>query len=174
MQVEIHVPFQTIDPSFHNSNIDLCEWQPFDVFVSKPGKNASALLFRLAAVNSELRVRHIQFLSPSAASAVDIMPRSAGENATPADMAIQAFSGYGLKANYLRNMPFAGPNYTSLSDDLQVCIQDFLASDVGIDGHLLEYILQACYFAEHEEYQLWLAELSRFGKMRAGTGDDTK
>lgn len=175
VEVEIHIPFQTNDPSFSNSNIDLCEWQPFDVFVRKPGSGASAMLFRAAAVNSELRVRRIQFLSPSAATAVDILQRGEGVERTightAADRAALAFGGQGLTSEYLRNIPYAGPSFTSLSNDLQVCVMDFLCVDIGIDALLLEYIQQAAYFAEHEEYQLWLVEMARFGKMRGGNSN---
>lgn len=172
MDVEIYIPFATHDPSLYDNTIDVCEWQPFDVICSKASvappsspdasangshhhqhRHDTALLFRLAAVNSQVRVRGIQALTPSAA-------REIGST----DGGIGIFAGYGPSADYTRKLAYHGPSFPSLSPPLKACLMDFIAHDIGIDDLLLEYIMQACYVSENEEYQKWLLDLNTFAK----------
>lgn len=159
MDVEVYVPFATHDPSLFDNSIDVCEWQPFDVVCSKAavgrggggGVHETALLFRLAAVNSQLRVRSIQALTPAAA-------REIGGT----DGGIGVFAGYGPSADYRRRLAYQGPRYSALSSELRACAEDFIAHDIGIDDLVLEYILQTAYISENEEYQRWLHDMALF------------
>eukprot|EP00758_Cryptobia_borreli_P007326 Tbor_TRINITY_DN5282_c0_g1::TRINITY_DN5282_c0_g1_i1::g.16550::m.16550 len=178
--VEIHVPFATMDPSFANNTIDLCEYQPFDVFCFLKSKNKnssdgqyahnSTMLISMAAVNSEARIRRIQFLTPAVCAALGASTPpvvAPGQTGLAGDLV-----GYGLRAEYLRTLAYSGPIISECSSALQNCLSEFIATPVseggaGIDGHMLEYILQACYYAEHEEYQWWLMELAGFAAARS-------
>ncbi|KAF5217771.1 hypothetical protein ECC02_009344 [Trypanosoma cruzi] len=90
----VFAPFRVYDPSFHDPTVDICEWSSFDVLVRKKkagekqgsgGRTNNALnslaqlvhdralcmFVRLASVNSEMRIRFIQFLSINEAQALE-------------------------------------------------------------------------------------------------------
>ncbi|RNF14797.1 hypothetical protein TcG_07494 [Trypanosoma cruzi] len=90
----VFAPFRVYDPSFHDPTVNICEWSSFDVLVRKKmaaekqgssGRTnnnlnslahlvhdrALCMFVRLASVNSEMRIRFIQFLSINEAQALE-------------------------------------------------------------------------------------------------------
>ncbi|EKF35021.1 hypothetical protein MOQ_002356 [Trypanosoma cruzi marinkellei] len=90
----VFAPFRVYDPSLHDPTVDICEWSSFDVLVRKKKATvkkgsggitnialnslaqlvhdkALCMFVRLASVNSEMRIRFIQFLSVNEAQALE-------------------------------------------------------------------------------------------------------
>ncbi|RNF04945.1 uncharacterized protein Tco025E_07891 [Trypanosoma conorhini] len=94
VHLTVFAPFRVYDPSLQDPTVDICEWSSFDVLVRKTTpadgrgseggtrsplnsvapfveESALCMLVRLASVNSEMRIRFIQFLSRHEAQALE-------------------------------------------------------------------------------------------------------
>lgn len=152
--VTVYCPLRCRDPSLHDPTVDLCEWIPFDVLVMKPApRTSTSLYFSLASVNSELRVRHLQWLSPALASSL-----------LPPNSPSSALSQFGIEGEYLRAAHvYNGPLFSELAKPLQDEVLLYLHEVVGISATVREYICQMAFVIEQEAYIAWLGQLAHFG-----------
>lgn len=212
----IHAPFRVRDLSLLESKISITEHACFDVYVQKcaPFSRSPStltvpqqrvyddreyLLLRLASVNSELRIRGIQFLSKSTEKALSTsvafgrgdplwlavlahhqrrrvldssLPRHKSKRIVGfKDSSILCETS--LYGEYCRSMCYHGPYITDLSSELRDSLLTYIMSDLGITNEVVEYICQMQYFTEQEEYLGWLAQLGAVGKSFASLEEST-
>jgi hypothetical protein len=115
--VRLRAALRSVDPSFWNSDVAICEWVPFRVVMTPDvgqvapeglSRSRRALVADLAAVQSQLKVRRIWF----APLDVDIVNGGAVPAASPAD-ATDPFAG---SARRLLHAPEWPPAMTSAPD----------------------------------------------------------
>ena len=58
---------------------------------------------------------------------------------------------------------YNGPRFRSLSKEMKEQLKEFLA-EVGVADAFADYVAQATYYAENEEYQKWLARIAHFAE----------
>lgn len=141
LTVKVRAVFESMDPSFYDSSIDLCEVVPFDVVVIKRDC-PSALFIRAASVNSELRLRSWQLVAAEA-------------------MLKQCDWSEEARYNRAANV-YQGPCFSELPRFLQQELMDYVTRCLCVDSQVVEYICQMTYFAEGEEYLAWLARMQHF------------
>lgn len=66
-------------------------------------------------------------------------------------------------ATAIRDLKYAGPDFTNLAEELQEAINQYLLSR-GINGELAEFILAYAGVKENNEYLDWLVDLKEFTK----------
>jgi hypothetical protein len=135
--VELYAPFAVQDPSHWDAGVDICEWVPFEVVVTKAATK-TALLVGLASVNSQLRVRRTALVDAAAA-----------RSRAPGDV-------YHLQRNV-----YQGPSVLDLSKELQHELLEYLDA-VGIDARLAEFVCQMGYYLEHDAFMQWHGRLAEF------------
>eukprot|EP00796_Vickermania_ingenoplastis_P004251 gene4251-3073_t len=196
--VRIRAPFRVRDLSLLDPKIPITEWTCLDAFVTKkPPVSGSVppqpvqqqiwddrecMLLRLASVESEVRLRAVQFLSrpvarriretaafgagdPLWCSAAARQRHPVGAVASSPDVLLGAtpFGELG------RAMSYHGPYLSNISAELRDALLTYIASELGITGELVEYVCQMQYFAEQEEYMSWLARLGLLAESLGGS-----
>jgi hypothetical protein len=188
--VQIFCPMRTIDPSLHDSSVDLCEWTAFDVLVRKQGESpsssdsknnnnvgtcvrtADALMLSMASVNSELRIRSAQVLSPKQAQTA-MSPKRLEDSLgvegvshmsvlSPA-VALDAVTAFDLSGEYYRDTQlYKGPLLSELSKPMQDELYAYVHNVLGVTAELREFIAQMLFVLEQEAYTAWLAQVDHF------------
>lgn len=155
--VTVDCRFESVDPSFHDAAVDLCEYVPFRVVIERRSSSSGdsttglgsslALIADCAAVQSQLRIRRVFFA-----------PQSAPEQA--AALQLEAATGF-------PHSVFVGPrDFNGMTKELRTAVVEFLSA-CGVDDRMAEFVCQMGFYLEHEEYQLWLARLARFAESSA-------
>eukprot|EP00760_Papus_ankaliazontas_P004441 PhM_4_TR11892/c0_g1_i1/m.42723/K15414/C1QBP; complement component 1 Q subcomponent-binding protein, mitochondrial len=139
--------FECKDPSLHSPSMDTCEYLTFLVRLQRPGR-ANELWCRLAYVNSVLHIEGVAAVPRDHPLLVDAPPCT-----SPVE-----FSGL---AEEIDRTLYQGPRFKELSKEFQEFFMSYLVS-LGIDNGFGEYVAQATYYAENEEYQRWLGRIAHF------------
>ncbi|CUG87643.1 Hypothetical protein, putative [Bodo saltans] len=182
--VQIFCPMRTIDPSLHDSSVDLCEWTGFDVLVRKqggvggggagvaePARSTDVIMFSMASVNSELRLRSVQVVSPNQAKTAISVSRHISDSpgrestvfATSPAAALEVVTAFDLTGEYYRDTQlYKGPLLSELSKPMQEELRNYVHNALGVTAEVREFIAQMLFVLEQEAYTAWLAQIGHF------------
>lgn len=134
--------FEMKDPSLLAPHLNTCEYVPFTVRIAREGL-ATDLWCRIASVNSSMQVTGIM-TAPRLNLIVPTDPHALTTIVSNLD-----------------DTRYSGPKFRSLDKELRTQVKHFL-EELGVSDSFGEYVAQATYFCENEEYQRWLGRLSHF------------